>query len=99
MSLKSSNKVSEADPDRGFMARTMALCSLPRTNPGQLQYERRNGPFTLGMIAGLNFGTNPRLILAGCPSIRPRPDRRGARAKWYRSRPVPLRVHEEARYL
>ena len=60
---------SEADPDRGFLGRTMALCSLPRTNPGnQLQYERRNGPFTLGMIAGLNnklpFGTNPRLILA-----------------------------------
>ena len=60
---------SEADPDLGFMARLMALCSLPRTNPGnQLQYERRNGPFTLGMIAGLNnklpFGTNPRLILA-----------------------------------
>ena len=25
---------SEADPDRGFMARMMALCSLPRTNPG-----------------------------------------------------------------
>ena len=25
---------SEADPDLGFMARTMALCSLPRTNPG-----------------------------------------------------------------
>ena len=24
----------EADPDRGFMARLMALCSLPRTNPG-----------------------------------------------------------------
>ena len=24
---------SEADPDRGFMARTMALCSLPRSNP------------------------------------------------------------------
>ena len=44
---------SEADPDRGFLARTMALCSLPRTNPGNnLQYERRNGPFTLGMIAG-----------------------------------------------
>ena len=59
----------EADPDRGFLGRTMALCSLPRTNPGnQLQYERRNGPFTLGMVAGLNnklpFGTNPRLILA-----------------------------------
>ena len=25
---------SEADPDLGFMTRTMALCSLPRTNPG-----------------------------------------------------------------
>ena len=33
---------SEADPDLGFMARTMALCSLPRTNPGnQHQYKRR----------------------------------------------------------
>ena len=60
---------SEATPDRGFLGRTMALCSLPRSNPGnQLQYERVNGPFTLGMTAGLNsklpFGTNPRLILA-----------------------------------
>ena len=60
---------SEADPDRGFMARTIALCSLPRTNPGnRLQYKRVNGPFTLGMIAGLNnklpFGNLPRLILA-----------------------------------
>ena len=25
---------SEADPDLGFIARMMALCSLPRTNPG-----------------------------------------------------------------
>ena len=24
---------SEADPDLGFMGRTMALCSLPRSNP------------------------------------------------------------------
>ena len=60
---------SEADPDRGFMARTMALCSLPRTNPGnRLQYKRVNGPFTLHMIAGgsnkLPFGNFPRLILA-----------------------------------
>ena len=44
---------SEADPDRGFMARTMALCSLPRSNPGTcLQYKRVNGPFTLYMVAG-----------------------------------------------
>ena len=60
---------SEADPDRGFMARTMALCSLPRSNPGnQLQYKRTNGPFTLGMIAGLGnklpYGNLPRLLMA-----------------------------------
>ena len=39
---------SEAAPDRGFMARMMALCSLPRTNPrDRLRYVRRNGPYTL----------------------------------------------------
>ena len=44
---------SEADPDLGFMARMMALCSLPRTNPGTtLQYKRVNGPYKLVMIAG-----------------------------------------------
>ena len=44
---------SEADPDRGFMGRTMALCSLPRSNPGNsLQYERANGPYKLVMVAG-----------------------------------------------
>ena len=37
---------SEADADLGFMARTMALCSLPRSNPGnQYQYQRVNGPY------------------------------------------------------
>ena len=60
---------SEATPDRGFLGRTMALCSLPRSNPGnQYRYVRRNGPYTLVMNAGglskLPFGTNPRLILA-----------------------------------
>ena len=60
---------SEADPDMGFMARLMALCSLPRTNPGnRLQYKRVNGPYTLGMSAGINnklpFGNFPRLLLA-----------------------------------
>ena len=35
----------EADPDLGFMARMMVLCSLPRTNPGnRLRYVRQNGP-------------------------------------------------------
>ena len=59
----------EADPDLGFMGRTMALCSLPRSNPGnRLQYKRVNGPFTLYMTAGggnkLPFGNLPRLLLA-----------------------------------
>ena len=60
---------SEADPDMGFMARMMALCSLPRTNPGdRKEYVRRNGPYTLGMSAGINnklpYGNIPRLLLA-----------------------------------
>ena len=60
---------SEATPDSGFLARTMALCSLPRSNPGnQTQYKRVNGPYKLIMSATgdykLPFGTNPRLILA-----------------------------------
>ena len=60
---------SEADPDLGFMARLMALCSLPRSNPGnRKEYKRVNGPFTLYMVAGggnkLPFGNLPRLILA-----------------------------------
>ena len=58
----------EADPDLGFMARLMALCCLPRTNPGnQHQYKRVNGPFTLYMNATsdntLPFGNIPRLLL------------------------------------
>ena len=62
-------EASEADPDRGFMARLMALCSLPRTNPGnRSKYVRRNGPYTLGMTAGINtklpYGNIPRLLLA-----------------------------------
>ena len=60
---------SEADPDLGFMARLLVLCSLPRSNPGnRLQYKRVNGPFTLYMTASggnkLPFGNLPRLILA-----------------------------------
>ena len=60
---------SEADPDRGFMARLMALCSLPRTNPGnRIRYKRVNGPYTLYMTAGggnkLPYGNLPRLMLA-----------------------------------
>ena len=60
---------SEADPNLGFMGRTMALCSLPRSNPcNRKEYKRVNGPFTLYMVAGggnkLPFGNLPRLLLA-----------------------------------
>ena len=59
----------DADPDVGFQARMMALCSLPRTNPGnRLQYIRRNGPYTLAMLAGANnklpYGSSARLLMA-----------------------------------
>ena len=60
---------SEAEPDLGFMARMLVLCSLPRANPGtQKEYKRVNGPYTLAMTAGVNtklpFGNLPRLLLA-----------------------------------
>ena len=60
---------SEVTPDRGFMARMMALCSLPRSNPGnRKEYTRVNGPYTLYLnaMAGskLPFGSGPRLVLA-----------------------------------
>ena len=56
-------EASEADPDLGFMVRLMALCSLPRTNPGnRLQYKRVNGPYKLAMIAG----TDNKLPMATC---------------------------------
>ena len=65
----------EADPDLGFMARMMALCSLPRTNPGnRLQYK-------LIMIAGgdckLPFGNLPRLLLAWVSTEAVRTQSRG----------------------
>ena len=59
----------EADAELGFMARLLALCSLPRTDPKQrLQYVRRNGPYSLQMTATgsakLPYGNIPRLLLA-----------------------------------
>ena len=58
----------EADADLGFMARLLALCSLPRTDPKQrLQYVRRNGPYSLHMTATgsakLPYGNIPRYAL------------------------------------
>ena len=50
------------------MARMLALCVLPRTDPGdRLQYIRRNGPYTLLVTATggarLPYGILPRLLL------------------------------------
>ena len=74
--------VSEADADLGFMARLMALCSLPRTNPGNRhQYKRVNGPYKLVMIAGadnkLPYGNLPRLLLAWVSTEAVRTQSRG----------------------
>ncbi len=71
----------EAEPDLGFMARMLALCSLPRTNPGRRkEYVRRNGPYTLVMSAGglnrLPFGNLPRLLLAWVSTEAVRTQRR-----------------------
>ena len=56
---------SETTPDLGFMARMMALCSLPRTSPGnRTRYVRRNGPYTLVMNAG-GLTSSPSAISPG----------------------------------
>ena len=57
---------SEADADLGFMARLLALCSLPRSNPGnRLQYERVNGPYKLYMIVAGGGMSRALLKLSG----------------------------------
>ena len=60
---------SEATPDPAFLHRILTLCSLPRTNPGnRIRYVRHNGPYTLGMTAGIKsklpYGPLPRLMMA-----------------------------------
>ena len=60
---------SDVDPTLAFVTRTLALCSLPRTDRGnRKEYVRSNGPYTLGMSAGINnklpYGNIPRLLLA-----------------------------------
>ena len=43
----------ESDSEIGYMGRLMALCSLPRTNPGhRKEFKRVNGPYQLYMVAG-----------------------------------------------
>ena len=75
---------SEADADLGFMARTMALCSLPRTNPGnRKEYVRRNGPYTLVMTSGLTT-SSPTATCRACCWLGSRPKRYGPKAaSWF----------------
>ena len=72
---------SEADPDLGFMARLLALCSLPRTNPGnRLQYKRVNGPYKLGHDRGSRLQAPLRQSAAFVAGLGVRPKRCGPRA-------------------
>ena len=92
-------KASETDPDLGFMARLLALCSLPRTNPGnRKEYVRRNGPYTLVMSAGglnkLPFGNLPRLLLAWLCTEAVR-----TQSRVFDPGEVTLRLHADPGYL
>ena len=52
----------------GFMARAMVQATLPHKKVEGTEFERRNGNFTLSLLApskiGLPYGTVPRLLLA-----------------------------------
>lgn len=52
----------------GFMARAMTLCTLPHSKPKEQEFIRKNGDYTMSMLApkavGLPYGTIPRLLLA-----------------------------------
>ena len=52
----------------GYMARALVQATMPHSRPDTNEFERRNGAFTLIMIApsriGLPYGVVPRLMLA-----------------------------------
>ena len=63
-------EASDLTSEFGVMHQVLALCALPRTDPGEeRQYRRDNGWWTLYMTAtgepGLPYGSYPRLLLAG----------------------------------
>ena len=81
-------RASDTDPEPGFMARWLMLCTLPRSNPGSREkYVRRDGPYTLVMTAGhphrLPFGNLPRLLVAR--GEFPRGSRCSGRLRWPKS--------------
>ena len=84
-------------PGNGFITRLMALCSMPRTNPGdRLQYKRVNGPYTLIMYSSgqykLPFGNFPGCCLPGFA-----PKRSGDPKPRVGSGSFPFPVHAETR--
>ena len=52
----------------GFMCRALTIATMPHKKPTETTYKRRNGTFTLTMVAdpdiGLPYGTKPRLLMA-----------------------------------
>jgi hypothetical protein len=52
----------------GFLARALVQATLPHSDPGSNEFVRRNGHFTLSILAptdvGLPYGRYPRLVLA-----------------------------------
>lgn len=52
----------------GFMARALTLATMPHSKPDSNEFVRKNGSFTMTMIAlsvvGLPYGSVPRLLLA-----------------------------------
>ena len=52
----------------GFMARALTLATMPHSKPDGNEFVRKNGSFTMTMIApsvvGLPYGSVPRLLLA-----------------------------------
>ncbi len=52
----------------GYMARALVQATLPHSKPDNNEFERRNGAFTLVMLApskiGLPYGVIPRLMMA-----------------------------------
>ena len=79
------------------MARLMALCSLPRTEPrDRKEYARSNGPYTLVMTAGYQ----PEASLREHPALADRVGNDRGRANAIPcagSRTFAFRVHAQAR--
>ena len=79
----------------GYMARVMVQATIPHKKVEGHVFERRNGAFSLALIAhprvGLPYGSYPRLLLAWADN-RGRADQRAR----HRPRTDPERVHGPA---